>query len=117
MNFSQPFFTILIICGTVFLILGWILRNKPPKSINYYFGYRTSSAMKSKDRWDFAQSYSGKLLTNSGGALVVFAIISLFFEIPETAGNIIGTVLTVLVIFIIIFKVERALRNNFNQEG
>ncbi len=43
-------------------IVGFYIKNNPPKKINQLYGYRTKRSMKSKEAWDFSQIYSADLL-------------------------------------------------------
>lgn len=57
----------------------------PPRKINWLYGYRMFSAMKSQAAWDFAQRYSAKLmlLYSSIGLLVQIA---LFFMVDDATS-------------------------------
>ena len=58
MDYSSPIFNILFypsIGMTVMALVQWF---KPPKKINWYFGYRTPRSQYSQESWDFAQRYS-----------------------------------------------------------
>ena len=50
---GMPFLT-----GLIFFFAAIIMYYYPPKEINSLYGYRTSSSMKSEERWDFAQRFS-----------------------------------------------------------
>lgn len=85
----------------------------PPKRINYFFGYRTPAALKSRKRWDFAQKKSCSMLISSGIALVVISLAGLFIDPPERVATTPGILILVAIIFHFIYKVERALKKNF----
>ena len=43
------------------IIFGRHFMHNPPKDINSSYGYRTSMSMKSRETWDFAHRYFGRL--------------------------------------------------------
>lgn len=51
---------VLLSCGIISILAGIILLKKPPKRINFLYGYRTNKSMRNQQSWDFAQMYSGK---------------------------------------------------------
>lgn len=38
-----------------------MLRKRPPKKINSFYGYRTAMSMKNRETWEFAHKHCGKL--------------------------------------------------------
>lgn len=67
------------ICPLIFLVVGVVFWMYPPKKINEFYGYRTTRSRKSQEAWDFAQTYSAKLMTVLGlVALIVAAAAHLF---------------------------------------
>ena len=64
----QMFITDLLIV-LIMLISGKIFSTHPPKSINTFFGIRTTMSMKNKDTWEFAHKLSGRLLWKWGWIL------------------------------------------------
>lgn len=100
--------------GVFFIILGYILLKFPPKKINYIYGYRTSQSMKSKDRWDFAQSYSSKEMIKLGIALLIIGGLMLLFDLEEKNMVIIFTVCIIILFAILFFRTEKELKRNFN---
>lgn len=56
------FFTLVnatIPCMT--LLIGLLFYFKPPKKINYIYGYRTAMSMKNQETWDYAHRFCGRL--------------------------------------------------------
>lgn len=90
--FQLPFAT-----GLIYLIAGIFLMLFPPKKKNYFIGYRTSSSMRSQAHWDFAQTYSSKMLIRIGCCLIAFSFLSLTINISELSSEIIA-------LFIVIFS-------------
>ncbi len=114
MNYSNSLMLGCLFAGMAFYITGNLLRMYPPKKINRWYGYRTPSSMRSKERWDFAQVFAAKEMIKQGFLLTVFGVFTgFFFEFEETTNIVlIVSVLLVSSISMIVFT-ERALKRNF----
>ena len=55
--YTNPWTIVLVLTGLLFALSGFILKKYPPKSINWFYGYRTRRAMKGQDQWDFARDW------------------------------------------------------------
>lgn len=110
---ENPIFLILILTGFIFCIVGLIIFKYPPKSINYLYGYRTSSSMKSQERWNFAQVYSAKKLIQSGFVLMFIASAGCFYSFPGAFGVIASLLLMVVCVAFMVVKTEKELRMRF----
>lgn len=101
---------------------GRYFMRKAPKEINGVFGYRTSMSMKSKDTWEFAHKYCGKIWYVCGWVAlpitvaIMLLIIGKSAEFVGTAGAIIMGVQLILFIGPIL-PTEIALRKNFDEYG
>ncbi|QCK16590.1 SdpI family protein [Mangrovivirga cuniculi] len=113
MNYQSPYFLILFISGIVMIAMGITLKKWPPKNPNWAFGYRSKSAIKSQERWDFAQSYSAKILTNTGLITICLAIASLFLNISETGGLFLALGYLFIIFLVVYFKTEAAIKDKF----
>jgi len=96
--------------------------NKPPKSINYLFGYRTTMSMKNKDTWEFAHKYCGKLWFKLGVGLLPISILPLLLVFGKditTIGTIGGIVCCVQIIPLVVSLIptEIALKKTFDPNG
>lgn len=102
----------MLIVGLLFIVLGIIMRKYPPKHINYMYGYRTKSAMKSQQHWDFAQSYSTKQIILAGVLLCVLQpiLFSIFKNLSSLNKIILSLVVILLVIVGYILKVEHKIK-------
>jgi hypothetical protein len=58
--------------GILFVILGLIQKILPPKTINNWYGYRTTLARSSQEMWDEGNKYSADFMIRAG-SLVFFA--------------------------------------------
>ncbi len=111
----------LLIPGTMAGI-GLLWRNRPPKTINWAYGYRTSWSMKNKETWDYAHKFIARLWVYMGVALTVisFIILLIFWNSSIDMQGIIVIMLTVVQVvcmFLSIIPVEIALRRNFDKYG
>ncbi|MEG2338412.1 MAG: SdpI family protein [Clostridium sp.] len=105
----------------IYIFSGVLLYKFPPKSINSFYGYRTSRSMKNEEVFAEANSYSGKLIINTGLIYISIAIfmIGLTYEFENlfwvTYWGIIGLVLIFLgVVFI---KTESHLKHFLGEEN
>ena len=110
MYWTNPIFFILILSGPVVFITGLILMIFPPKKINGIYGYRTPGSMKSQDRWDFAQKYSGKRLIQSGIILTLISFIGLLIKPIEGLGTVAGFGIMLIFTAVPIIQTENKLK-------
>ena len=62
---SEQGYLIFLLClipGLLILVLGILLKLRPPRSINALYGYRTTSSMRNMDTWMLANIYSAKVM-------------------------------------------------------
>ncbi len=97
----------------IFLIAGFVMYYFPLKKINYLYGYRTNSSMKSEERWDFAQKYSSIQMIKLALLMFVISLIFSFFKISENQNFIIGLIVLLSAVVYMFYKVEKAIKVNF----
>ncbi len=111
------------LCPLLMLGFGLISSKHPPKTINSWYGYRTTRSMKSQAAWDFAHRYCGRLWTWLGLALLGISLVALVLVgllAGDTAGSIAAVILLgvqILVLLGSIVPVEQALKRNFDEDG
>lgn len=110
MNLENPLFILLASISLVFLIVGLIMKRYPPKSINGLYGYRTSRSMSNQQNWDFAQTYSAKLMVKIAVWQLIIALACLFISIPEPAATGAGLLIVLTGVAYLIVKTERAIK-------
>jgi uncharacterized membrane protein len=115
MTTGNPLFFIPISSGLIFIIAGIILLKFPPKKINGFYGYRTSSSMKNQERWDYAQTYSSKETIKVGLFLALGGLIGLIYHPNEKTGMIIGMGFLIVMIIALLIRVESAIKNKFKE--
>jgi uncharacterized membrane protein len=111
--FAQPWSIIFFVTGVIFAVAGWILYKYPPKSINWLYGYRTSRSMKGQQQWDFAQVMAGREMIRSGAVLFALGLIGPWIPFSTGVAVASATLLLILVAFLPVLKVERALKKRF----
>jgi len=109
-NLESAFFSMLVLVGGIFTIAGMVMYIFPPKRINYIYGYRTSSSMKSEERWNFAQRFSAIAMIQSGLALVAFSIIGLFYSFSKSTEVIAAVILIILALSYLFIRTENGLK-------
>lgn len=114
--FNNPLINITLLCGLVFMIAGYIMSKFPPKEINGLYGYRTSSSMKSQERWDFSQRYAAQEMIKLGALLAVSSLIGFLTDFSPTINMTIGLSFLILASIILIWRVEKALKQKFGKQ-
>ena len=104
------------------IVFGRHFMHSPPKEINGSYGYRTSMSMKSRETWDFAHRYFGRLWFILGLMLLPLSAAAMLFLLGESVkaiGNSSLIIMGVQLLFLIIpiFPTERALKKNFDRFG
>ena len=105
---GMPFLT-----GLIFFFAAIIMYYYPPKEINSLYGYRTSSSMKSEDRWDFAQRFSSLRMIEGGLFLILFSFLKLAFPFSADIEMPISITALIMVVIYLLLTTERALKKNF----
>lgn len=109
-NFESTLFSILILVGGIFSITAILLYIFPPKKINYLYGYRTSSSMRSEERWHFAQRYSAIAMLQSGIGLMLISGLGLFVFFAEKTQLLFAYSCIGLAVVLLFFRTESALK-------
>ena len=110
----SPVTYVLTTNGLLFL-LSIIFWKFPPNKINNLYGYRTFKAMQNKDIWNFANSTFNKSLLMYAGFSFIAAMLLVNFSAKALTWE--PMVLAILSILVSIIKTERALSDNFTEEG
>lgn len=100
----------LLCVGIVFILAGVILYVFPPKKINGLYGYRTQTSMQNQQKWDFAQTYSGKIMMLTGLIFTLIAPSKGLFKTNESVDLAIGMLCMIIGSILMIVVVEKALR-------
>lgn len=104
------------------IVIGRVFVKNPPKTINGFYGYRTSMSRKNQATWDFAQLYCGKLWWKIGWIMLPLSVIAMLPAIgknDDIVGGVGAVVETVecITLFLSLLPVERALKKRFDKDG
>ena len=111
-----------LLIPAIMFITGHIFIKKPPKTINYIYGYRTGMSTKNKDTWDFAHRHCGTIWHRWGVGLAVatVAVMALAWgKDTDTVGAVGGVLCMVQILVLLgtIIPTEVALRRTFDKNG
>ncbi len=106
------------------IFMGRVFEKKPPKSINYIYGFRTTMSMKNTKTWEYAHKRCGILWKKIGIILLIVTIATNLVCIPfintkDSIGIILLIVMAVQLFMLIatVFFVEKELKAKFDKNG
>lgn len=95
-------------------LVGRLWQKNPPKEINGIYGYRTARSMKSKEAWDYAHRYYGRIWYYTGLVLTPLTVLAMFlWKDDYEAVAVVIIMLQTLATIIGIFPTEAALKKKF----
>lgn len=111
-----------LIIPVIMLFSGVKFRKHGPENINGIYGYRTSMSKKNKETWEFTHKYCAKLWMKLGFVMLIISIIGsmitfTFIGDIQVIIEILIVTIQTAVLIISIFPVEKALKNNFDENG
>ena len=109
----NPLTLILGVTGLIFYVAGYIQFKYPPKKINFLYGYRTTTSIRSQEIWDFSQTLSAKKIQQLGFYLFFGGILAYFIIIDQFFAMWIGISLVTGSPVLLIFQVEKELKRRF----
>ncbi|MDX1462880.1 MAG: SdpI family protein [Marinirhabdus sp.] len=99
----------------VFIVLAYYFKKKPPKQINWIYGYRTRRSMANQEVWDAANAYWTSIFYRWQWYFLLFPLI-VFLLFPDY--NFIVTVIAhSLLIICTMPATEIYLDKNFDKNG
>lgn len=113
-DFHHPLFFILILTGVIFVMGGLIMKKHPPKTINGFYGYRTTKSMKNQDTWDFSQPFAAKKMIQYGWQICLLSLIGLFNIVSYKATIYIALPVIIISAILMIWETESALKKKFD---
>ena len=121
MNYLALMITIFLL-PLVMVICGMSYTKRGPKKITRLQGYRSKMSMKNRETWDFAHKNLGDLWFKLGAPLLaVTSVVSLlvFRESTKQITTWCGVIFVIqLVIMVLpVFYTEKALKENFDENG
>jgi len=79
MALFQPIYLVHLAFGPLILLVAWIFKKNPPKRINAFYGYRTSTSMKSQAAWEEANRFSANVMIWMAGAAILYQLVTQVF--------------------------------------
>lgn len=83
---------------------------------NTLMGYRTPASLRSKQAWDFAQTYSANLMLWASG-ITLLTQVATYFIFPDETSILITSGVLVAGIALMMIMTERELKKRFDKEG
>lgn len=122
MGFWIFMFIMILLIPVMMIGFGWIFLHKPPKEINWAYGYRTSMSMKNQETWDFAHNFVGKIWFRWGIGVAVVSVIVMLLVIgrdTDTVGWVGGglAMLQIIPLLGAMIPTEIALKRTFDKDG
>lgn len=110
------YFVLLVngLTGVIFVIAGLFVYLKPSKKINQLYGYRTPQSMSTQKKWDFSQTYSGKLMTKAGGLMILLGLLDIVITFSDVWITILAIAPTLLVCLILFVLTESKMKQMDN---
>lgn len=114
-NFYDHIFQAAFVSGIIFFAMGLIILLFPPKKPNSVYGYKTMTAQRSQERWDFAQRYSSLVMIAVGIVMAAASFAGYFLDPDSNAHYLTGIFIAAAGIALIFFITERALSKRFKK--
>jgi uncharacterized membrane protein len=99
--------------GFIFIIMAIVGYIFPPRKINYFYGYRTTSSMKTQEAWDFSQRFSAIKMGQIGLLLLASSFVNTFIPMSHKTAVFVGTTLIILSCVYLIWSTEMAIKKQF----
>lgn len=106
---------ILVVTGLLLVLFGYIFLKYPPKRINWFYGYRTSSSMKSQERWDFAQRHSARGMMRVGLYMLLAGLFGGWLPFRPVVQAFLAIPVMLVFMAVLIYRTEKALKEQFGK--
>lgn len=118
-HFITSLLTSPLTAGVIFYIVGKIMQLYPPKWPNYYYGYRTTSSLKTKETFEEANKFSAVLMIRYSIWMMVAGIIYTIFFYEKYWYLFLGISMGALVasVALLIIQTESHLSKLFDKNG
>lgn len=108
-------FVIPVVTGIGFIVTGLLMLKYPAKRITWIYGYRSRSAMKNQERWNFAQIRAAREFIRTGVILIPIGLSGYIFSLNIVTSLIIGIIIVVIALIIFKIRVETGLKKKFDR--
>ncbi len=107
-----------ILSSIIVIGFGVVLKLWPPGEINSMYGYRTFFAMKNRETWKEANSFSSVMMIVSGLITLNFSLLVTFlFKTDSDTSNTISVAGTMVIVLCFVLYTEIHLRKIFDKNG
>lgn len=114
-DWITPWLIILVLTGALTAIFGFIFLKFPPKRINWFYGYRTGSSMRSQERWDFAQAHAAGGMIRTGTLMVPVGVLGIWLPFKPVVAAFLSIPVTLVFFAVLIYRTEKALKEKFGK--
>ena len=111
----NPLSIIPFVTGVIFILAGLSMQKWPPGKINWFYGYRTGSSMKSQERWDFAQRHSAREMIRAGLLMVPVGLLGGVLSLKPAVLAFASLPVTLVFFGVMIYRTETALKERFGK--
>jgi uncharacterized membrane protein len=102
-----------LVVASLLLVVSLMMKIRPPRNINYRYGYRTPRSMKNQKSWDIANQYGANLLMWAGVSNLLVHAIS-YVAIGGELSIFIPLTYYIGFILVSVFMVEKRLKEPGN---
>jgi uncharacterized membrane protein len=102
----------ILVCGSLVLLIGLMMKIFPAKKINSSYGYRTPLSLKNQETWDYANRISANLML-FGGILNFVTSVLLAVYLPTNKGVLMNLGILTAIPLIMILITETKLSRKF----
>ena len=107
---------IVSITSLLLLAMGWYWKVKPPKKINWFYGYRTRRSMANQQVWEYANKIGAKMLLGIGWGSLLLSLLG-YFLFPNFKGIVASFFIVIISIAVGMFWCETELNKHFDKNG
>ena len=102
-------FILYFLLSPILLLFSIFYKLRPPRKINYIYGYRTRRSMQNQEMWDEANSYSSSLMVLIAALLNMIQVFACLV-FPFNTGLLITSAMMVFLLILIVPLTEYHLK-------
>lgn len=106
------------ICITPIMLVafGYYWQLRPPKKINWFYGYRTRRSMANQQIWDFSNKIGAQMFKMVGLVSLVLSV-PCYFLLPESTGIVASFIIVIIGIGVGMYRCETKITRYFDKNG
>ncbi|RAK65708.1 SdpI family protein [Hymenobacter edaphi] len=106
---------LIVVCGLA-LLISWVTKYRPPRQINWLYGYRTARSMRTPAAWHEANTYFARYFWRLSLGLPVLAV-AVYFLVDGVRALQVVLACWVLGLVVGAVRTERRLNQLFDDAG